>query len=169
MADLASSDVTITVQTLPNGKKATIEGGIRKTLVKIAFGDAALTYPSGGVPLPAATSFGLQRSLSTLRIVDANDGSGINWKYDHENKKLRGYIPGAVISAAGAATLDDYALDGTADPLAAAARQPGNGVVSLGLGNTTAAGTVYFGEQKELLATEHAPAAQVLYAEAIGW
>lgn len=167
MADLASSNVTITIQ-----KNRIIKGSPgsqQRNVVKIAFGDGSLTYPSGGVPLPAASSFGMRRELEFITLIDGGSAVGILWKYDYANKKLRGFIPGAVIEAAGTATLDDYALDGTADPLAASARQPGNGVVSLGLGNTTAAGTVYFGAMKELLATEHAPAAQTIYAEAVGW
>jgi hypothetical protein len=167
MADIASSDLTITI--LKNRLVKGSPGALQRNLVRIAFGNATLTYPSGGVPIPTFPSFGMRREIEYLVIVDGSCATGIHWKWDYTNKKFRGYIPGAVIEAAGAATLDDYPLDGTADPLAAAARQPGNGVVSLGLGNTTAAGVVYFGNLKELLATEHAPAAQSLVCEAVGW
>lgn len=154
MAGLAASDVTLTVQSTNIQRKQ------RRTLVKIAFGDGALTYPSGGVPLPTApTSWGLRRSLDYIVLNDANDGSGIVWKYDRENKKLRGYISGITVSAAGAATVDDFALDTTAEPLATA--------VSLSLTNNTGAGVKYLGSLIELTTT-HAPAAQVLYCEAVG-
>src|ERR1051325_5444348 len=92
MADLASTDVTITPQAQGGAPgKALIEGRKRKVLAKVTFGDSALTYPSGGVPLPSYLKFGMVRNLEYLKIVDGDDGTGIVWKYDYENKKLRGY------------------------------------------------------------------------------
>lgn len=167
MADIASSDLTITI--VKNRMVKGSPGALTRNVVKIAFGNGTLTYPSGGVPIPTFPSFGMRREIEFLILIDSGNASGILWKWDFVNKKLRGYIPGAVIEAAGSGTLDDYPLDGTADPLAAAARQPSNGAIALGLVNTAAAGTVYFGQMKELLAAEHAPAAQTLYAEAVGW
>lgn len=156
MADIASSDVTITVQ------RKVVAGKRKRNRVKIAFGNGTLTYPNaaGGVPLPAFGNFGFKRFIEFLSITDENDASGIVWKYDQENHKLRGYIPGIVVGAAGAATLDDFPADTTADPLMTA--------VSYSLTNNTGAGTKYLGAQKELAAAA-APAAQVLYAEAVGW
>lgn len=162
MAAIASSDLTLTLQT-------SFREGTRKAAVyRIAFGDGSLTYPSGGVPLPSAASFGMTWELTYVRLLDHDDASGIIWKYDYANKKLRGYIQGTVISAAGAATLDDYAINTATETLAAAANQPGGGAVVLGLGNTTAAGTIYIGKLVELTTT-HAPAAQTLYVEAVGF
>ena len=160
MAALASSDVTVTLQANQKGKlyERTSNGG-RRVLVKIAFGDGALTYPSGGVPLPAAASFGFKSHMTALKLLDEDDASGIAWKYDYENKKLRAYLQGIVVSAAGGATMDDFALDTTSDPLSTA--------VAVSLTNSTGAGTKYLGKMKEM-ATTQAPAAQVLYAEAIG-
>lgn len=152
MADLASGNLTITIQKEYRGV------GHRRNVVKIAFGDAALTVPSGGVPLPAAASFGLTSSLDYLVILDQDDATGIVWKYDYENKKLRQYVQGTVVSAAGAATMDDFAQDTSADPYATA--------VSLSLTNSTGAGTKIFGKLKEVLT---APPATVLYAEAVGF
>lgn len=158
MPALASTDLTITVQDVGRGSLQQD----KRHLVKIAFGDGLLTYPSGGVPLPGFASFGFTRNLAYVVLIDPNDASGIVWKVDYENQKLRGYIQGAVISAAGSSTLDDFPLNTTTDPDATAS-------LNLGLANTgAAAGTVYFGKLKEL-STTHAPAAQVLYAEAVGW
>jgi hypothetical protein len=164
MPDFVAGDVTIIVQ------ERYARGGSkqRRHRVRIAFGDGALTYPAGGIPLPNYAMFGLQQRLDFLVMTDTSDDQGILWKFDQDNLKLQGFIQGVVTSAAGAGTLDDYPLDGTADPLAAAARQPSNGAVSVGL-VASAAGVVYFGALKELLAAEHAPAAQTLYAEAVGW
>ena len=154
MAALASTDVTLTVTEVANFVRRI------PPLVKIAFGDGALTYPSGGVPLPTTpASWGLRGVLNYIVLVDADDATGIVWKYDYVNKKLRGYLQGITVEAAGAATVDDFALDTTADPLATA--------VSLSLTNNTGAGVKYFGNMIELTTTQ-APAAQTLYAIAYG-
>ena len=153
MADLASTDVTITVVQARRTERA------RQNRVKIEFGDGALTYPTGGVPLPDFGNFGLKKSLEYLILFDENDATGIVWKYDYDNKKLRGYIQGVTVSAAGAVTMDDFALDTAAEPLATA--------VSMSLTNNTGAGAKYLGKLLELVNTQ-APAAQVIYAEAVG-
>lgn len=154
MADLAAANVTITVE------ERTIQGRKKRNRVKIAFGDGALTYPTNGVPMPAYGSFGMLRNLDYLNIFDSDDASGIIWKYDKDNNKLRAYQQGITVGAAGAATVDDFPLDTTADPLATA--------VSVSLTNNTGAGTKYMGKLKELVNTL-APAAQTIYAEAVGW
>lgn len=166
MSALASSDVTITLvkQRIMRGSP----GSLRINTVKVVFGDAILTYPSGGVPMPTYPSWGLMKELEFFHIVDADDAVGQIWKWDYVNKKLRSYIQGAVIEAAGAATLDDYPLNATADPYNAAALQPGAGLISLGLGNTAAAGTIYLGKLVEL-GTGHAVAATTMYGLAYGW
>ena len=124
MADLVAGDVTVTVvkQRILRGSP----GGIRFNTVKIAFGDATLTYPSGGVPAPAFGKFGMVQQLEYCMLFESgDDATGVLWKWDFTNKKLRGYIQGAVIKAAGAATTDDYPMDEVADPYALADRQPG--------------------------------------------
>jgi hypothetical protein len=154
MPAIAAANVTVTVT------KETRTARQRMNVIKIVFGDGALTYPSGGVPLPTTvSSFGLRLVIDSLNLTDGDDASGILWKYDKENHKLRGYIQGIVVSAAGAATMDDFALDTTADPLATA--------VAVSLTNSTGAGTKYMGKLIELTTT-HAPAAQTLYGEVMG-
>ena len=166
MADLASSDVTVTIQKTRILRGS--PGGIRFNTVLIAFGNATLTYPSGGVPMPTYPSFGMMKEIEFLQIMTPG-ADGVVWTWDYSNKKLRGWLQGTNISAAGAGTIDDYPLDGTADPYVAAARQPSNGAIVLGLGNTAAAGVIYLGRLQEMLAAEHAPAAQSIYGIAIGW
>jgi hypothetical protein len=84
MPALASTDVTVTViDTRKVGKE-------RHNRVSIAFGDGALTYPSGGVPMPAASYFGLSH-LTDIELIDPGSASTSVWKYDYANKKLRGY------------------------------------------------------------------------------
>ena len=156
MADLASTDVTLTIQKLRRTARA------RTNSVKIAFGNGTLTYPlaAGGVPLPASPLlWGLRLSIEDIVLADNNDGSGILWKYDRENHKLRGYISGVTVVAAGSATMDDFALDTSAEPLATA--------VAVSLTNSTGAGVKYLGSLVELAAAA-APVAQVLYAIVYG-
>ena len=166
MTAIVAADVTITLvkQRIMRGSP----GGLRINTVKVAFGNATLTYPSGGVPMPTYPSFGLMKELEFLQMFDDSSAVGTLWKWDYVNKKLRGYIQGTVISAAGAATLDDYLLDGTTDPYAAAAVQPSAGAIGLGLVNTAAAGQIYLGKFPEL-STAHAPVATTIYGLAYGW
>ena len=98
MADLAIGDVTVVVQDRVR------EDRKHRVLAKITFGDGALTYPSGGVPVPTYEKFGMYRTLDYLIISDGNDASGYTWKYDKENKKLRawqsaGFTPAGTNSA----------------------------------------------------------------------
>ena len=67
MPALAASDVTVTVT------EQWIEGIKRHTRGTLAFGDGALTYSTGGVPLPSFTAFGMTRSLDTLNVFGVNE------------------------------------------------------------------------------------------------
>lgn len=86
MADIASTDVTVTIQR--RGRRAPKQ---RENRVAIAFGDAALTYPAGGVPLPAASAFGLQRDFH-LELIERDADNNVDWDYDATNDKLRGWL-----------------------------------------------------------------------------
>lgn len=152
MADLASSDVTLTIS------ERRIVGKKRRNIVKIQFGDGALTYPANGVPMPAAGSFGMIRNLDYLNVLDQDDANGLFWKYDKENNKLRAYVQGAPHAAGGAATLDDYAVTA------------GFGVSSgISIAREASAGAVTSRWGALVEASGGAPAAQVLYVEAVGW
>lgn len=157
MTALVAGDVTVTVQ---NKIISAGSPSRKRNRCKVAFGNATLTYPSGGVPLPGFASFGLKKFITFLEFFDQDDASGIVWRYDYETSKLRAYLQGVTVSAAGAATMDDFALDATADPLVTA--------VSLSLTNSTGAGAKYFGKLLEM-ATAAAPPASVLYCAAYGW
>lgn len=102
MTALASSDVTIT------GVSTVISGPQKRKLVTLAFGDGALTYPSGGVPLPTYASWGFKTKLDYVNLVDPASASGIVWKYDQANNKLRGYettAAGTISSTVGGSTI----------------------------------------------------------------
>lgn len=88
MADIASTDVTVTI--IKNQLVRGSPGAERRNLVKIAFGDGSLTY-GAGVPLPGAAKFGMAKSLDYLHPVDNDAGGTFVWKYDYANNKLRRY------------------------------------------------------------------------------
>lgn len=95
MANLASTDITYT-PTAVRGRIANRVHGTRqkKILVKMAFGDGALTYPLNGVPLSTtASDYGLLRSIDRIEIFDKGQNQSIDWRMDHSNQKIMGYNP----------------------------------------------------------------------------
>jgi hypothetical protein len=88
MADIASTDVTVTI--IKNQLVRGSPGAERRNLVKLVFGDGSLTY-NVGVPLPAPAKFGMAKSVDYLHPVDSASGSTMVWKYDYANNKLRSY------------------------------------------------------------------------------
>lgn len=88
MADIASTDVSITI--VKNQLLRGSPGAERRNLVKINFGDGALTYGTG-VPLPGKEKFGMGSRIDYLHPVDNAAGSTTIWKYDYANNKLRAY------------------------------------------------------------------------------
>lgn len=84
MADIAAGDVTYTLGQAHNVKSR----GYQRRAV-IAFGDGALTYPSGGVPLTKA-KLGCPNNLDNLLIND-DPALGLVYKFDRANAKIRIY------------------------------------------------------------------------------
>jgi len=74
--------------------------------VTITFGDGALTYPSGGVPMPTYPSFGMKRNLEHLVLTDPGSASGLDYKWDKTNNKIRMYetVAGGTLGAEAAHT-----------------------------------------------------------------
>jgi opacity protein-like surface antigen len=95
MSAIVAADVTYTLQ----GTAVMTEAGYRQQVVKIAFGDGALTYPSGGVPLSGLSSQGFPNTIKSLVLIDSNDASGYVYKYDYETNKLRIYQSNTVTPA----------------------------------------------------------------------
>lgn len=86
MTALASTDVTVTV----NSRDKDIgHGALSKFMgiATIAFGDSSLTYATGGVPMPAIGTFGLQRQVDFAAIMPPS-GDGYVYKYDSTNNKI---------------------------------------------------------------------------------
>ncbi len=81
MAAIASTDVTVTP--LMSSKRK-IASRITEIEGTIAFGNAALTYASGGVPLPTTIgAFGVPQPLRQLELItDRNSTTGTHWYAD---------------------------------------------------------------------------------------
>jgi len=84
MTALASTNVSISLD--PRDRH--ILGKIRMSNGTISFGDGALTYPYGGVPMPAIGNFGMNKEVTALEIVD-NSGGGLIYRYDQANRKMK--------------------------------------------------------------------------------
>jgi hypothetical protein len=84
MADLTASDVSITL----DPRDRYILGKLKMSQGSLDFGDGALTYPYGGVPMPAVGYFGMNKQVSMFDIVDAS-GVGYMFRYDQANRKIK--------------------------------------------------------------------------------
>jgi hypothetical protein len=152
MTALASTDVTVTIS------ERRIVGKKRRNLITIAFGNSTLTYPSGGVPMPTYGSFGMVRQLDFLNLLDQDNASGVFWKYDKTNNKLRAYAQSVTTGATATGALSNgaFAIDN-------------QGAETVARISGTAISTSYsLGVLKEV-GTSYAPAAASLVVEAVGW
>ena len=100
MADIAATDVTYSLvqQDVDGGR------GPRENIVDATFGDGALTYPSGGVPLTKA-QFGMPNVLEYLLLVEPDASNGFVYKFDASAESIRIYeeqdTSGALIELVG--------------------------------------------------------------------
>jgi len=107
MTALASTDVTVSVST----RNRDIWAGTNKRcqIATVAFGNAALTYPTGGVPLPAIGVFGFVKAIEFGVVMPPLDG--YVYKYDVTNHKI-------MIFGQGVTTGHTTAADATSGALA---------------------------------------------------
>ena len=103
MADIAASDVTYAV--VNQHQQKAVEGR-REGKFSLVFGDGALTYPTGGVPVTKA-KLGCPNIIESF-IMEGTGANGFIYKYDQANEKIRIYqgdndavADGALIELAG--------------------------------------------------------------------
>lgn len=116
MAAIAASDVAYT--SLGRGGQIN-DSGSRVNDLKIVFGDGALTYPAGGIPLSNLSKNGFPNVVDSFLISAASSGDGYVYKYDAVNGKLRIYqsaagTPSGTVSQA-TLTMNSYTPAGTND------------------------------------------------------
>ena len=81
MADIAAGDVTYTIVHHRKG-----EDGRQRVVAKLVFGDGALTYPSGGIPLTKA-KLACPTIIESLSVY-AKGTSGYEFSYVYTTEKL---------------------------------------------------------------------------------
>lgn len=94
MADLASTNLTYSFSNRDKVFQGRRGYSVRGT---ISFGDGALTYPSGGIPLLKG-KMGLPRFVRSLKVLETN-ALGYIFEYDVSAEKLKLFLsPAAVIA-----------------------------------------------------------------------
>jgi hypothetical protein len=81
MANIPAGSVTYTIN-----KQNLLEDSRRMNQVTLAFGDASLTYPAGGIPITKG-NLGLPTVIDSFKIMDKGT-SGYEFSFDFTNTKL---------------------------------------------------------------------------------
>src|ERR1041385_4195349 len=97
MANIGTADVTYT---LLNQRKMSDSRNLNR--VRLAFGDGALTYPAGGIPLLIG-KLGCPTIVESMVIVDAGT-PGSRFQYDQDKNNLEALSGSACV-------YDDHGLN----------------------------------------------------------
>ena len=81
MSNIAAGDVTYSI-----GTQRMTDDSRRVNTVTLTFGDGALTYPAGGIPITKA-KLGLPNVVEAFKVMDKST-SGYEFSYDFTNDKL---------------------------------------------------------------------------------
>jgi hypothetical protein len=177
MSYLAKTDVTITWSdsaAVPASGDILILGRQRKAYCTLAFGDAALQYPTGGIPMPDLGKFGMVRNISGMRIL-TGEKPGISYQFDATNHKLLAYAHTHSLRVAltSADAAGDRAMASAVDLWVSEPAAGGSDFEIAGLGSGV---TSHGGVESSTLvgaldqmADGIAPAATSLYVEVTGW
>ena len=103
MTAIAAADVTVAAKAgcediAPKSHK-------RMGLFDVTFGDGSLTYPTGGVPLPAIGVFGFKKQVQ-FGLAQQPVANGFLYKYDPATHKVKIYTQGVTTGATAATTVD---------------------------------------------------------------
>ena len=166
MANLAASDIVVT---LVNQRKN--EAGRVSNNLKLAFGNGALTYPAGGVPVSKG-SFGCPNVIESL-VIYAKGTSGYEWSFDKVNSKLVAIQAPAQTHSHALSLKNAAVADGATTRVNAGTNLLG---ANTGSDISVAGGGANGGVASSVLAAAAgaepsavAIAAQVLYCEVVGW
>lgn len=166
MANFAASDVTYT---LLNQRKLSDSRNLNR--VRLAFGDGALTYAAGGIPLTKG-KLGCPTVIESLVIVDQGT-SGYHFQYDQSEEKLVVLNTASSTHAHDLFIRDNTIADGATTRINAGANalSANTGANITVTGNTTTGGilnaTVSSSTRSQVSGT--AIAAQTIEVEVIGW
>lgn len=166
MADIASTDVTYAL--LKQRKEDSSNKVINLTA---AFGNASLTYPSGGIPLDK-NKMGVPNEVVSLVIDSPASGDGLIYKYDKANNKVRIYYSANhahnLLIKGGTAVAGTDAVN---VKTAILGKESATDATVLGADSATKGGVISGGAAAlvEVTAASYAPAATTLYIEVVGW
>jgi len=90
MAYLAASDITVT---LPLANIYYPSGAPVQSFPTVAYGNGALQYPAGGIPMPAIEKFGMKKEIT--RVFIEQPANGFIYHFDRTNRKLRIFLGAA--------------------------------------------------------------------------
>jgi len=117
MAHFASTDVTVTIAARDR-EIAGAQAGRNLTLASVAFGDGALEYDTGGIPMPAIGAFGFRNEIA-LGLIQQPSANGFYYKYDATNRTIKIFTQGvrtgstvAGVSGNGALMENSFAVEG---------------------------------------------------------
>lgn len=97
MADIVATDVTYTInQRVRAGRRFFVEA-------TLTYGDGAMTYKTGGVPLTAA-SLGFRRGIETLVVVESN-ANALLYEFDISAVTLRIFTEARVEQTGGSTAI----------------------------------------------------------------
>lgn len=154
MAAIASTDVTVTVS---SRNQDIIPAGPKKVqIASVAFGNGSLTYPTGGVPLPAIGKFGFNKTIE-FGLIEQPPANGFIYKFDRANHKIKIFTQGITTGSTAAGALANGAY----------AENSADAETVVRFSNTAIDTTYDFGALKEMAAAI-APAAVTMLILLIG-
>lgn len=113
MTALAASNVTLSIA----APDRHILGKLKMVTGTMAFGDRALTYPTGGVPVPTIGNFGFNKAVKGMNLANPLN-NGLSFRYDRTNHKLKCYAAAPLVVFEEVVTLTDNTTGTTKYPMA---------------------------------------------------
>lgn len=163
MANIAASDITYSILNARKREDSRVQNN-----VQMVFGDGALTYPAGGVPISKA-KLGCPNVIESLVVYDVGT-SGYMWRYDRANEKLVAIQSPShthsflVKGGQASASTDALSIKGSSP--VTIGKEASNDATNLGgAGGGVQASTAAAGSEPSTVAI----AAQTLKCEVIGW
>lgn len=139
MTALASTNVTVSL----NSSDRHVLGKLKMSMGTLSFGNRVLTYPFGGIPLPAVGAFGFNTAIKNLDLVGPVN-NGFQFRYDLDNHKIKAYalMPAVVFEEVVTMTAGTTYATGTtkypmAWPLYASSGNVALGLLPVGLNPVT--------------------------------
>ena len=99
MGDMVASDITVTMQFKDRTMRRL------RNEVKLAFGNATLTYPTNGIPLPAKHAVGLNSHLDRVEVEPTPDVYAYVFDRTHYTMRMYSKATGSEFSGAIPATV----------------------------------------------------------------